>query len=218
VSDDLSRRGDGLRVVLCDDHALFRQSMARLLRSRGHEVHEAASPGEALWAAATWHPDVVLLDINFPTETGFRVGELVTRGPGAVPVLYLSASEQPDLVASAMATGASGYLLKDGPISTLLAALQAAAAGGKVGGPVAAQWRAPPVDRDLRRRLATLTAREREVLDALVLADGTRELAARLKISPGTARTHVQNVLVKLGVHTRLQAVALVSRLPQGDR
>jgi DNA-binding NarL/FixJ family response regulator len=204
-----------MRVVLCDDHRLFAEPVAAALQRRGHEAFIATTPAEAILAVGEHRPDVCVVDLRFPEGEGdgiTAVADLHDRHPWC-PVVVLSGSADEEDVDAAMAAGAIGFLRKDQSLTVILEALDRVVAGRGL--------RAPPKPRlpagagegaRVRRVVRQLTFREREVLRRLVLAENTEAIAQALGVAPSTVRTHLQNVLVKLGVHSRLQAVALVLR------
>jgi two-component system, NarL family, nitrate/nitrite response regulator NarL len=201
-----------MRLVLCDDHRLFIEPLAAALARHGHEVVVAHSPVRALAAVGEHQPEVVLLDLRFPDGDG--IDTLVTlreRQPDC-PVVILSASMDTRDLAAASAAGAAAFLRKDQPVVAILDALARVVAGRAVPTPPLPRPRVRSEQQDrLRRVIGRLTARERQVLWLLVGGEDTTEIARSLGVEQSTARTHVQNVLLKLGVHTRLQAVALVA-------
>ncbi|MGY1779688.1 response regulator [Geodermatophilus sp. SYSU D01036] len=199
-----------MRLVLCDDHRLFVEPLAVALARNGHDVVVATSPPRALEAVAEHRPDLVVLDLRFPVGDGIdTLTELRARRP-ACPVVILSGSVDTSDLAAAAAAGAAAFLRKDQPVAAIIDALDRVAAGRAVPAPPMARRRgATDAHERVRRLVDRLTDRESEVLQALIRAEDTVEMARSLGVEPSTARTHVQNVLLKLGVHTRLQAVAL---------
>jgi DNA-binding NarL/FixJ family response regulator len=198
-------------IVLCDDHRLFVEPVARALRLRGHEPVITTSPAEGIAAVEQHRPDVCVMDLRFPDGDGVAaVAALRQRHPWC-PVVVVSGSDDPRDAAAAVRAGAVGVLHKALPICEIFDALDRVAAGEELT-PAAVVPR--PVASDERTRVRelvhALTLRERQVLGRLVEADDTVGIARSLGVSPSTARTHLQNVLLKLGVHSRLQAVALV--------
>lgn len=200
-----------MRYVLCDNHRLFVEPFAAALGRRGHDVIVVTRPAAAVRAVLLHRPDVCVLDLKFPEGDAFdALAEMRQRVP-ACRVVILSGSTDVRDAARAAAAGAAGFLRKDQPISGLFAALDRIAAGGTVA-PLPQPARSRPADEHTRVRqaVAHLTERERQVLSGLVSAEDTVGIARALGVAPSTARTHLQNVLLKLGVHNRLQAVALV--------
>ena len=204
-----------MKILLCDDHVLLAETLQTLLVSAGHEVLVTHHPDSALELLAAERPDVCVLDIGFPDGDGLdALSRVADRSPDT-RVLMLSGSRSPDLVRSAIDLGARGYLCKDVGAAAIVRALDRIVEGDIVLDPgvalvLARRPRARPDD--IEWLMGFLTGREREVLRRIILGQGTQEMADEMHVSRSTARTHVQNVLRKLGVHSRLEAVAAVSR------
>jgi DNA-binding NarL/FixJ family response regulator len=208
-----------MRILIADDHALFRDGLRSLLQSRGHEVVGEARDGrQAIELATKLHPDLVLMDIQMPELDGVSATrELTAQLPG-VKVVVLTASEQNETLFDAIKAGAQGYLLKNLEADEFFALLDRASAGEpaltpnlarkllqEFAKPAAAPAAAPDAD--------ALTDREREVLELMV--DGVtsnRKLANRLGLSENTVKFHVRNILDKLRLHTRAEAVGYALR------
>ncbi|MBM7808957.1 two-component system nitrate/nitrite response regulator NarL [Geodermatophilus bullaregiensis] len=199
-----------MRLVICDDHRLFVEPLAAALARNGHDVVVATTPLRALEAVAEHQPDLVVLDLRYPDGDGIEtLVELRDRRP-ACPVVILSGSVDSTDLTAAAAAGAAAFLRKDQPVAAIIDALDRVASGRAVSTPPMARRRgATDAHERVRWLVDHLTDREREVLQALIRAEDTVEIARSLGVEASTARTHVQNVLFKLGVHTRLQAVAL---------
>ena len=208
-----------LRLLICDDHALFRAGMKAVLREQPAlvVVGEAADGDAALAEVERLRPNVVLMDIAMPRLDGFEATRRITQLHKEVKVLILTMYVEEQLVARCLDAGASGYVLKDVPVSQLADAIQSVARGERY-------LSFPAVDKiiDQRGRIAAvrtkydlLTDREREVLK--LLADGlsVKEVAARLGRSAKTAEVHKYNLMRKLGVHDRAGLVryAIAHRL-----
>jgi two-component system nitrate/nitrite response regulator NarL len=197
-----------VNLVLCDDHRTFVDALALVLESRGWRVAaRTVSVADAVDVLATEDVDVCVLDINFPDGSGVDgIGRLLTASP-QTKVVMLSALVDRDTVAAALAAGASGFAMKTSGLDAILDTISKVEAGQ-----LAVEGADTPGDdahRPGRRRLHDfLTAREMEVLGCMVAGHNTRAVAGHLGVSYATARSHVQNVLVKLGVHSQLQAVA----------
>ena len=199
-----------MRLVVCDDHRLFAEALATVLERRGHEVVLTTSPAAAVLAVGQFRPDVCLIDLRFPAGDGIELAaELRDRAPRCT-VVVLSASADDRDVSAALAAGAAGFLHKDQPVAAVLDALDRIVAGVELTVPRRLRATGSEEAARVRRLLTHLTDRERQVLRGLVRAEDTWAIASGLHVAPSTARTHLQNVLFKLGVHNRLQAVALV--------
>ncbi len=198
-----------IRVVVVDDHPLFRDGLCGLLATVP-DVEVVASVGdgdEAVARALELSPDVVLMDLNLPGTPGLEATrQIVARVPSAA-VLVLTMVDDDDTVLAALSVGARGYLLKGAVQEEVLSAIRAVAAGGAVLGPGVAE-RVLARGRGRQARYADqLTDREAEVL-ALVAAGRTNaEIARSLGVSLKTVQNHVSHVLAKLQVRDRTQAV-----------
>ena len=204
-----------MRILLCDDHVLLAEALESLLSAAGHQVSVASSSEQALRALEEQQPDVCVLDIGLPDGDGIEVLAHASECSPSTQVLMLSASRDPELVRAAIDLGARGYLCKDVGVIEVIRAVERVQDGEVVLDPqvvkALAQRPRAQLD-DIDWLLGFLTPREREVLRRIVLGQGTHEMAMDMRVSRSTARTHVQNVLRKLGVHSRLEAVAAVSR------
>jgi len=207
-----------IRVLVVDDQELVRSGFCVILEAAdGITVAGEAGTGEAAVAAVAEHrPDVVLMDIRMPGMDGLEATRLITRGEAAAPkVVMLTTFDLDDYVYEALRAGASGFLLKDSPRHDLIAAVRAAAAGDALLAPsvtrrlIEAFARRPPETAPSPSRLASLTAREQDVLLLLARGRSNAEIAAGLFVSEATVKTHVGNLLAKLGLRDRVQAVIL---------
>lgn len=200
-----------MRIVLCDDHRLFVEPLGAALARRGHEVVVTHTPVRALQAAAEHQPDLVIMDLAFPEGGGLAAIKRLRERHESCTVVVLSGTVDPREVSAAAEAGAPAFLRKDQPVAAVFDALDRIAAGRPVSAQPLPRPR-PPSDEygRVRALVSHLTERERDVLLRLVDAEDTTEIARSMGVAPSTARTHLQNVLLKLGVHTRLQAVALV--------
>lgn len=205
-----------LRTVIADDHAPTRMGVRQALELDGFEVVAAVPDGPRAVAAAVEHaPDVVVLDINMPGG-GIAAAERISLLVPAAAVVMLTASRDDDDLFDALRVGARGYLLKDMDPDRLGAALRGVLAGEaalpralvmRVMAEFATSPRRP--DRRPLTLASTLTVRESEALELMALGLTTEEIAARMFIGQVTVRTHVSNVLKKLGVTSREAAVRL---------
>jgi DNA-binding NarL/FixJ family response regulator len=209
-----------IRVLVVDDQELVRSGFCVILDTADGitVVGEAANGETALAAADACHPDVVLMDIRMPGMDGLEATRLLTRGSperDTPKVVMLTTFDLDEYVYEALRAGASGFLLKDSPRADLIAAVRAAAAGNALLAPsvtrrlIEAFARRPPETAPSPARLAALTAREREVLVRLARGGSNSEIAATLFVSEATVKTHVGNLLAKLGLRDRVQAVIL---------
>jgi DNA-binding NarL/FixJ family response regulator len=209
--------GQEVRILLADGHSLFREALSAALGSEPEMavVAEARDGLQAVSEAARTSPHVAVLDSDLPNGDGVRAARLIRERVGGCRVVLLTGEEDLELLASAVEAGASGYMTKASPLTELVEAIRSVHRGDTL---VPARMLGGLLDRLIRRRrdhdeavrrLARLTTREREVLTLLAQGGDNDSIAQALVISPQTARTHIQNVLVKLGVHSRLEAAAL---------
>ena len=201
-----------IRVLIADDHALFRDGLRELLASRdGLEVvGEAASGREVVTLAASAFPDVVVMDLHMPELNGIDATRRITAASPHTAVLVLTMFSDDDSVFAAMRAGARGYLLKGAGQVEIVQAIQTVARGEAVFGPaiadrVLAYFSGPPPAP--AEAFPELTEREREVLELLARGELNAAIARRLGLSPKTVRNHVSNIFAKLQVADRAQAV-----------
>jgi DNA-binding NarL/FixJ family response regulator len=203
-----------IRCVIADDHAMLRYGVRRLLEDNSDfaVVGEAADAAEALKLVLEEHPDLVLLDIGMPGMSSFETGRLIEGHCSGTRVVYLTMHEDPDYVAQAFRSGASGYLLKDTPAPRLLHALREIHRGERVLSPqVMARFKDEAIPgNDAARgalRRSTLTLREREVMKLLAEGHTVRQVAAVLGVSIKTVDAHKFNLMRKLDIHNKAQLV-----------
>jgi DNA-binding NarL/FixJ family response regulator len=205
-----------LRVLICDDHPLFRQGLRRLLETvPDFEVVGEVERGDEVTAAVRKRrPDVVVLDVELPGASGVAaVAELRAAVP-AIRVLMLSGFSDPTRVRAALRGGADGYVLKNAPPKELIEAIRRVAAGHSVLAPavaeaVATSLREEPEEERVRRLLASLSERELEVLRLAAEGESNAGIGKQLFISEGTVKNHMTHILRKLGVEDRTQAAIL---------
>jgi two-component system nitrate/nitrite response regulator NarL len=204
-----------MKILLCDDHVLLAEALESMLIAAGHEVLVTRSPKEALARLAEEELDVCVLDMGFPDGDGLEVLSRAAESSPSTKVMVLSATRDPELVRTALDLGACGYMCKGVGVVEVIRAIERVEQGDIVLDPLVVQdlTRRPRARQDdIEWLIGFLTRREREVLRRIVIGQSTQEMARDMHVSRSTARTHVQNVLQKLGVHSRLQAVAAVSR------
>ena len=203
-------------LVIVDDQGMVRAGFRSLLDGEpGLEVVGEASDGEqALSVVRRLQPDVTLMDIRMPVLDGLAATRRIVEEGIPTKVLVLTTFDLDEYVFEALRAGASGFLLKDAPAEELAAAVRTVAAGDSLLAPSVTRRvidafvrRAAPVTHGPDPRLAQLTPRELEVLGLLARGLSNLDIAERLFVSEGTTKTHVSNVLAKLGLRDRVQAV-----------
>jgi DNA-binding NarL/FixJ family response regulator len=204
---------DTVRVLIADDHPLFREGMrGRLDRVADVAVvGEAASGDEAVELANKLAPDVILMDIKMPGLNGIEATREIQRASPQIGILVLTMFEDDDSVFAAMRAGAKGYLLKDSGGEGVVHAIRAVSSGEAVFGPGVAEriigFFSAPRAAAPQRAFPELTEREEEVLSLVAQGKSNREIARQLFVSLKTVRNHVSNILLKLQVADRAQAV-----------
>ena len=209
-----------MRILIADDHSLFRDGLRSLLRAEGHDVvGEARNGGEVLGLAKELSPDLVLMDVSMPEVDGLSATRLLTTELPDVKVVILTASEDEATLFDAIKAGAQGYLVKNLEADTFFEMLERAHRGEPALTPALARkllqefakppepTAAPPTEEEV------LTAREREVLELMVEGvTSNRKLAKRLGVSENTVKFHVRNILDKLRLHNRAEVVGYALR------
>lgn len=204
----------GLRVLLVDDHAFYREGVKAMLAAADAGVvvvGEAATGEEAVALAGTVEPDVVVMDLALPGMSGLEATRRIHAERSELPILVLTMADD-DSVLAALRAGARGYLLKDASIDALTRALYAVRDGQAIFSASSAGFVRDAATGDGGRRarpLPQLTDRERDVLALLVRGRSNAEIAAALRLSAKTVRNYVSSILVKLGARDRTQAVIL---------
>lgn len=199
------------RVLIADDHAMVREGLRSLIQGPEFEVIAEAAGGRAAVGLTAEHdPDVVLMDVSMPDMDGLSALEAIKRQQPDVPVLMVSTYENPSYIVRAIAAGAAGYILKGTSREELLAALRSVTAGdtlvdaGLLRSVVESLVQEPEEgDQGL---IEPLTGREIEVLALVAQGLTNVQIGQILEIAEGTARTHVQSIIHKLGVSDRTQA------------
>jgi len=213
-----------MRVLLVDDHPLFRDGVRSLLEARGVEVVGEAGDGrEALEAALRLKPDVILMDITMPGMDGLEATRLIKVGLREVKIVILTVSDEDRLLFDAIKSGAQGYLLKDlqaDEFFTLLSGIERGEPpiSRRLAGRILEEFARHQADRTGRGAEDDLTDREREVLRSVSSGASNREVSAMLHISENTVKFHMKNILEKLHLRNRAEVVAYAARkgwLPQ---
>jgi len=207
-----------VRVLLADDQALVRSGFRKLLEAEpGIEVVAEAADGlEAIEKARLYRPDVVLMDIRMPRLDGLQATARIVSAMSPSPrMLILTTYDLDEYIFEALKAGASGFLLKDSPAEELVSAIQVIAAGEALLAPsvtrrlIEAFVSVPRVLPGAQRQLDSLTARESEVLQLVARGLSNAEIAEELHLGEATVKSHVGNLLMKLEVRDRVQAVVL---------
>ena len=208
-----------VRVLLVDDHDLFRTGLRNLLEEQGVVIAgEAATGSEALRLVRETAPDVVVMDLNMPGMSGVEATRHISRDAPLTRVIVLTISDQEQDVMDAILAGACGYLIKDASVQELMKGLEAAAVGeslisshiaGKVLQHVRATTAAPEAAATIR---AELSDREIDVLKLIANGKDNAMIAGELHISPKTVKNHISNILMKLQMENRIQAAVYAVR------
>jgi two-component system, NarL family, nitrate/nitrite response regulator NarL len=208
-----------IRVLIVDDHDLFRTGLRALLEEAGFEVADSASGPAAIRRAPSFAPDVVVMDMSMPGMTGVEATPLVLEASPLASVLMLTFATDDTRVVDAVRAGASGYLLKDAELTEIAAGIRAAAAGHCAIAPRVASallQSVRSVDSALPAAETTagpeLSVREQQVLTLLSDGCDNHEIAARLYLSQSTVKNHVSKLLEKLQVENRVQAATYAVR------
>lgn len=216
-----------IRILLVDDHSLFRSGVRQLLQRESdmEVVAEAADGVEGVKRALEFRPDVILLDLNMPGLSGLETLQLLLQDLPETAVLILTVSEEADELGQALRDGARGYLIKNIEAEALTAAVRRAYRGEAViadsmTAKLVAQFRAqssapaaapPPAERD------RLTAREREIVQYLARGESNKQIARHLDVAESTVKIHVQNILKKLNLTSRVQVAVYAVEHGIGD-
>ena len=202
-----------IRIMVVDDHAMVRRGLATFLMvfDDFQLVGEAESGEESIQRCAEILPDVILMDMVMPGMNGATATRAIRKQFPQVQVIALTSFKEGDLIRSALEAGAIGYLLKDVSADGLARAIRAAHAGRATLSPEAAQSLVETASQPPTPGL-DLTEREREVLGLMVEGLNNIQIAGKLTVSPSTVKSHVSNILSKLGVASRTEAVTLALR------
>jgi two-component system, NarL family, response regulator NreC len=207
----MSRATPRIRVLVVDDHAVVRSGL-RLLLEKEKDIEVVAEAGDvraAVLEARSAKPDVVLMDVVMPDQTGIEGIPLVLKESPKAKVLLLSMQDDPQYVRQAFGAGASGYVLKEAADTEVVAAIREVAGGGRYVHPaLGARLAAAEIEDRARAEADPLSDREREVMRLLALGHTNQEIAKMLFISVRTAETHRAHIMQKLRLTTRAELVA----------
>ena len=198
-----------IRIMLADDHTLFRQGIRTLISAEAdmEVVGEASNGGDAVDKANEVRPDVVLMDIGMPGLSSFESTRQIKKSRPETKVLFLTMYDDEDYLVEGMEVGASGYVLKDSPSQQLVAAVRDICRGGSYLSPrmlsqLVDDFRSRIKSANRLPRFATLTTREREVLKMLAEGNSVKEIACDLNLSVKTVEAHRANIMGKLQLNS----------------
>jgi two-component system NarL family response regulator len=219
--EEAGAAADSIRVVICDDHALFRRGLAMVLEEEpGIEVVGEAEDGEAaVTVAEDLAPDVVLMDVRMPKLSGIEATRAIAERVPATRILMLTVSDEEEDLYEAIKAGAAGYLLKEISIDEVATAIRSVVSGQSLITPSMASKLLTEFTNLAKQAEAKqavpsprLTSRELEVLKLVAQGMSNKEIAAELYISENTVKNHVRNILEKLHLHSRMEAVVYAVR------
>ena len=212
-----------IRVVIADDHHLVREGIRQVLQA-GEDfevVGQASNGAEALQLAESLSPDVLVLDVSMPGQSGIEVTSALRSRASGVRVLMLSVHDHPQYVIEAVRAGARGYLRKDTEPAELRRAIRAVAKGEAFFSPSVAQHLSAAIQGDTApgpaNRLAGLTPREREVLQGIADGQTNKEIAAALGLSSRTVESYRESLMRKLGLYTVAELTRLALEAERQD-
>lgn len=217
-------KNDKIKVLIVDDHPVFRDGLRRCLEAdKNIEVSAAVGSGDEMWAAlaSAGHPQVVLMDVEMPDESGIDLTRQLRERAPEVRVVMLTAYSDSERVLAALKAGAVGYLLKNVTPDEIRATVARVVAGeamlsGEIAGRVLREFEREREEARYRADLDALTPREEEILKLLATGESNREIAQRLFISEQTVKNHVASIFRKLHVNDRTKAALLAVKLGLG--
>ena len=214
---------DPIRVLIADDHALFRRGLEMVLADEPdiELVGQASDGAEAVARAGEFLPDVVLMDIRMPKTSGIEAARAMKESAPSAKIVILTISDEEEDLFEAIRSGASGYLLKDIPLDEVADAVRAVYGGqslinpsmaGKLLTEFATLAKRDDEERAQQVPAPKLTDREMQVLKLVARGMNNRDIAKELFISENTVKNHVRNILEKLQIHSRMEAVMIAVR------
>jgi two-component system NarL family response regulator len=224
VPPDASSRAEPIRTMIVDDHALFRRGLEMVLDEEGdiELVGQASDGTEAVEKAAESLPDVVLMDIRMPRSSGIEACRAMKEAAPSAKIVILTISDEEEDLFEAIRAGASGYLLKDIPLDEVADTVRAVHGGQSLINPSMAgklltefatlAKREADIDPTQEVPAPRLTEREMQVLKLVARGMNNRDIAKELFISENTVKNHVRNILEKLQIHSRMEAVMVAVR------
>jgi len=208
-----------IRVLLADDHALVRGTVALWLQNnRDFDVVGAVQDAErAVEEAVRIHPDIVLLDIDMPGLNAFEAARIIRSRCPHTHLVFLSGHVQDHYIEQALSAGAAGYVTKDEPAETVARAIRTVADGGAYFSPevqkrIVVDVTGPRLEKDRFSRFSTLSPREVEVLRYLARGMSKKEIASTMTLSVGTINNHSANLMRKLDIHDRVELTRFAIR------
>ena len=204
-----------IKVIIIDDHTLFREGLQRLLVRHEIDVVSSVSNGEdGIKSIKKLEPDIVLLDLRMPNVNGIDVLKNIREHNKSLPVVMLTTSDDEKDLIEAFRNGASGYLLKDMEPDDLVVALRDVLKGETIVAPnlfqiLAKFHQGDDTEINITNLIATLTPRENEILELLAEGQSNKLIAKNLGISDGTVKLHVKSILRKLEIHSRVEAAVI---------
>jgi DNA-binding NarL/FixJ family response regulator len=223
ATQDASARTEPIRTMIVDDHALFRRGLEMVLEGEPDIdlVGQASDGAEAVEKAAESLPDIVLMDIRMPRSNGIEACRAMKEAAPSAKIVILTISDEEEDLFEAIRAGASGYLLKDIPLDEVADTVRAVHGGqslinpsmaGKLLTEFAALARRDEEERAQEVPAPRLTEREMQVLKLVARGMNNRDIAKELFISENTVKNHVRNILEKLQIHSRMEAVMVAVR------
>jgi two-component system NarL family response regulator len=210
-----------MKILIVDDHVLFREGLVSLLKKQPdfQVIGEAGTVSEAVQLAKQYNPDIILMDFSLPDGTGLDATQEILAHQPKIKIVFLTVHETDDRLFAAVRSGAKGYLLKNIPVASLLSSLRALDIGEMAISPSMsariiedyAQKATRPVEAGSASN-ATLTTREIEILTLISKGDTNRDIAQKLYISENTVKNHIHNILEKLCLKNRREAILYARR------